>query len=88
MHMMMKKKIGSTIQKNDIAHKFQIYKNRLNGETVLVHENSKTRIIDDVLFVEVICNGRKNYMRKENLEFVSDSDWLYNWKELEWMYKV
>lgn len=66
----MNKTVGVTTKTNSNT-KFVTYRNRLNGETVLVLAGSKTKFIDGVEFMEVLVHGRKNLMRKEHLQPVS-----------------
>lgn len=58
---------------DELSDKFRSYRNRLNGEIVLSPRRSKPKFIDGVEFIEVMTNGRSNYMRKDNLEFIPNS---------------
>lgn len=58
---------------DELNDKFRSYRNRLNGEIVLSPRRSKPKFIDGVEFIEVMSNGRSNYMRKDNLEFIPNS---------------
>ena len=72
--MMMKKNFMMTRNSiGEVGDKFRAYRNRLNGEIVLSPRRSKPKFIDGVEFIEVMSNGRSNYMRKDNLEFIPNS---------------
>lgn len=68
--MKMNTKTGSSTAK--AASKFITFRNRLNGEIVMSPRKSKSKFIDGVEFIEVISKGQNNYMRKDNLEFISN----------------
>lgn len=58
----------TTMKRTRAEPKLRTFRNRLNGEMVQAAPGNKTKIIDGVEFLEVIVNGRRNFMRREHLQ--------------------